>query len=123
MNDDLGRHKTKDRVEWVALNSYRHQLVITCWQARHLLPLRTGDRCVVRHPAKDLLVAGDLVPATTLRLGVPRVRVVVLDRVPRVDQHPSWVAAALLQDVLHYRLKLAVGETVAIPTLFASVRI
>ena len=105
------------------LKPYRHQLVIAGGQAGKLLPLRTGDRRVVRHLAEDLLVAGDLVAATTLRLGVPRVRVVVLDCVPCVDQHPGRVAPALLQDVLHNRLKLAVGETVAIPTLFASVRI
>ena len=90
------------------MESYCHELVITSWQARHLLALRTGDRGVVGHPPQDLLVAGDLVASTTLRLCVPRVRVVVLDRVARMDEHPSRVAPALLQDVLHHRLELAV---------------
>ena len=105
------------------LKPYRHQLVIAGGQAGEFLPLRAGDRRVVRHLAEDLLVAGDLVAATTLRLGVPRVRVVVLDCVPCVDQHPGRVAPALLQDVLHHRLKLTVGEAVAVPTLLTSLGI
>ena len=105
------------------MESYRHELVITSWQARHLLSLRTGDRGVVGHPSQDLLVARDLVTSTTLRLCVPRVRVVVLDRVARVDKHPSRVAPALLQDVLHHRLELAVREAVAVPSLFTSLRV